>query len=64
MTTLGQARTILLRRRAPTVAPRRIAAVIVKLPWSLGARVRGIASAGQLGPNPETENGRRTGARA
>lgn len=63
MTTLSQARTIPLRRRVPTVASRRIVATIVQLPRWLGVQVLGIAHAGQLGPNPETESGRRTGAR-
>jgi hypothetical protein len=63
MTAVTQPRPIDLGRRGPADIPRRIAAAIVRAAKTSGAAIRATVGRGQLGPDPETEVGRWTGAR-
>jgi hypothetical protein len=63
MTAASQPRPIDLRHGGSAALPRRIATAIARAPQHLGAAIRAMAASGQLGPNPETEVGRWTGAR-
>ena len=63
MTTVSQARAVPLGRSGPRISAWRLAHALARLAGRLRAQVRELAEAGQLGPDPETEIGRWTGAR-
>lgn len=63
MTAISQPRTLPVGRTAPTSPGRRVVSALARAIASLGGRVSDMVRSGQLGPDPETEIGRYTGAR-
>lgn len=63
MTAITHAAPEHVRRAASRDPVRRAAAALIQLTRRLRASFNGFAASGQLGPDPETEVGRWTGAR-
>jgi hypothetical protein len=63
MTAINSSRTDLIRRTTRRELARQWAVGLARLARPFKADIAQIAAAGQLGPDPETETGRWTGAR-